>query len=113
ADPASGFAPSPAAKMDGIGARLIGLAQDGRPSDPIEDGKAADAGGAAEGPCRLNAELARRHATLDAFANRELWANRIEHDGGAMQEAEHPAADLGAGGVESDALDRRDCSVID
>ena len=31
----------------------------------------------------------------------------------ALHEAKHPAADLGTGGVESNALDGRDCSVVD
>src|SRR5262249_4568426 len=104
ADAASGFAPSPPAKMNGIGASLIGLAEDGQPKDPIEDGKAADAAGAAEGPSRVNTELTCRHGGLDALADRKLIPDWIEHDSSPVHHAEHTAADLGAGGVESNTL---------
>jgi hypothetical protein len=104
--------PSPADKLNGIGARLADLAEDGQPVDTIEHGEAANAAGAAKRPRRSNAELACRHAGLDALANRKLGADRIEHDCSAVDYAEHPAADFRAGSVEGDALDCRDCPVV-
>src|SRR5215813_3001901 len=110
---ASGFAPSPAAKMDGVGARLVGLTEEDQSIDPIEDGKAGDAAGRSECPRRANAELARGHAGLDNLANRKLRTDWIEHDSSPVHHAEHAAADLGAGSIESDALDCRHGSVVD
>src|SRR5262249_56088629 len=110
---AGGLAPAPAGKMDGIGAGLVGLAEEDHSIDPIEDGKAGDAAARAECPRRANAELARGHAGLDTLANRKLGADWIEHDSSPVHHAEHAAADLGAGSIESDALDCRHGSVVD
>ena len=59
------------------------------------------------------AEDARRKARLDALADVQRVADRIELHGGAVHDAEHAAAELPALGRERDALDGRDLVVVD
>src|SRR5262249_2977962 len=80
---------------------------------PLEDRKSGDGPGRADCPCRSNTELACRHAGLDAFADGEFMANRIEHDCRAMHYAEHAAINLRAVRVERDTLDCGDRAVVD
>src|SRR6266576_1510155 len=88
---ATGFAPSRGAESDRVTASLAGLSEDSEVSDIVEHREAQDAAGRAERPCRLDAELARRQPRFDALAAGELRPDRIEHDRGAVDDAEHHA----------------------
>jgi hypothetical protein len=59
------------------------------------------------------AELARGERGLDAFGDMKDVADRVELDGGAVDDAEHAAADLLAVSRERDTLHGRDLVVVD
>src|SRR6516225_1582977 len=100
--------------MNCLPACFAGLAEDVQCLDALQDGKAGNASGRAKGPGRAaNAELACRHAGLETLADGEFRPNRVEHDGSAMHDAEHPPADFGAVTVECDPVDCCDRPVVD
>ena len=59
------------------------------------------------------AQFPRGHARLNAFATGQLFAERIEFDCGAAHYAEHSSVGLSDERFECNAVDGRDCVVVD
>ena len=93
---ASRRVPAGRARLDGLRtcAVLVMLREDCQALDPGEHREGGDGAGASEGPARLEAELPRSHARLDALADVQAAEHvfvGVELDRCALRWAEEPA----------------------